>query len=645
MQEDHPETNLEAAASVDKSDSAQEQVTLDWSDLDDLMARFKGTIDGAVQENMPIQEKAGKAVSAAAQLLAARMSDSRVQLMFPYLVMLAYAQGVGLLGPGQATSARIIVKTLIIPGDKTKEGLLVRGVSKLWFQILRMIQSDPDSIHQIDCWKWEEILAGAYKQDGWETVVLTPKRGDHGIDVIAERKGWGQLRFLLLDQMKAYKPGHLIGPDEIREMKGVLLDHPEASKGLITTTADFTPGAMAAAANLAPRLELRSREKLVEWLLSAAGEELRTSGTVETRIQLETADVQVDTPEKQAALRNLCAAINEAIDFGPADAPGFCEQAHSYRLTGDFEKAIADFTEAIRLQPDYAGAYFGRALTYWTNGSNEKAIADFAEAIRLQPDYAEGVAYEEIEPLLGQVMEILRQSLDDLDYTKGLIDRAALYESIGRNDKSIELYTQAIATRERLPNANTDVQLAIDLNNLALRLRKLSRLEEAEPRLRRALEIDEKARGELHPKIPHRLNNLCTVLVMQDKLNEAKELLARAWRLKTGQHDLTSARLLFVRLAIAMLEAQPSGPFLGQLRTFLELESLADHADVAKIWDISDFIEHLGRRLSPESSDLLTALAAALNDRGTLSDLGRVTEWSSQPPLQLETPWPHYEMP
>ncbi len=175
----------------------------------------------------------------------------------------------------------ITVKALIIPGDQTNDGILVKGVTALWFEIFRMIQADPDSIHQIGCWKWEELLAGAYKQDGWETVVLTPKRGDHGIDVIAERKGWGQLRFLLLDQMKAYKPGHLIGPDEIREMKGVLLDHPEASKGLITTTADFTPGALEAAANLAPRLELRPRDKLVEWLASVAVEELGSSNTSE----------------------------------------------------------------------------------------------------------------------------------------------------------------------------------------------------------------------------------------------------------------------------------------------------------------------------------------------------------------------------
>jgi restriction system protein len=163
---------------------------------------------------------------------------------------------------------RIVIQSLIIPGDKTKEGTLVKGVSALWFEMMRLIRNDPDIIYHIDCWKWEEILAGAYKQDGWEIVTLTPKRGDKGIDVIAERTGLGQLRFLLLDQMKAYSPGHLVGPDEIREMKGVLLENPKASKGLITTTADFTPGALEEAEKQAPRLELRPRGKLISWLAS-----------------------------------------------------------------------------------------------------------------------------------------------------------------------------------------------------------------------------------------------------------------------------------------------------------------------------------------------------------------------------------------
>ena len=158
------------------------------------------------------------------------------------LVQLAPPFELGLSAAFAGDAPRIIVKTLIIPGDRTKEGTLVRGVSALWFEIMRRIKGDPDSLHQIDCWQWEEIVAGAYKQEGWEIVVLTPKRGDRGRDVIAQREDWGQLRFLLLDQVKSYPPDHLVGPDEIREMAGVLHREQGATKGIITTTSDFSPG-------------------------------------------------------------------------------------------------------------------------------------------------------------------------------------------------------------------------------------------------------------------------------------------------------------------------------------------------------------------------------------------------------------------
>ena len=180
--------------------------------------------------------------------------------------------------PFSADAPRIAIRSLIIPGDKTKEGMLINGVSTLWFEILRRIKADPDSIHEIDCWKWEEIVAGAYKQEGWEIVVLTPKRGDKGRDVIAQRQDWGLLRFLLLDQVKSYSPHHLVGPDEIREMAGVLHRERGATKGIITTTSDFTPGAVEEAEYLFPCLELKPRGKLLPWLATVVSERLTDSG-------------------------------------------------------------------------------------------------------------------------------------------------------------------------------------------------------------------------------------------------------------------------------------------------------------------------------------------------------------------------------
>jgi len=59
----------------------------------------------------------------------------------------------------------------------------------------------------------EELIADAYKQRGFDQVTLTPRSGDGGVDVIAEKSGWGSVRFI--DQVKAYKPGHLFEADEV----------------------------------------------------------------------------------------------------------------------------------------------------------------------------------------------------------------------------------------------------------------------------------------------------------------------------------------------------------------------------------------------------------------------------------------------
>jgi restriction system protein len=85
---------------------------------------------------------------------------------------------------------------------------------------------------------WEEIVAGAYKKAGFDEVILTPHSGDHGRDVIAVKKGLGSIR--VIDQVKAYKPGHLVTANDVRALFGVLQGD-GASKGFVTTTSDFAP--------------------------------------------------------------------------------------------------------------------------------------------------------------------------------------------------------------------------------------------------------------------------------------------------------------------------------------------------------------------------------------------------------------------
>lgn len=131
-----------------------------------------------------------------------------------------------------------LLQTVIVPGGTTVEGQLIEAVALPWFEIIEFIKRDPSNAYQIPARKWEEIIAGAYKKAGFDEVTLTPRSGDYGRDVIAVKRGLGFVR--VIDQVKAYKPGHLVTADDVRSLVGVLCGD-GASKGFLTTTSDFAP--------------------------------------------------------------------------------------------------------------------------------------------------------------------------------------------------------------------------------------------------------------------------------------------------------------------------------------------------------------------------------------------------------------------
>lgn len=139
---------------------------------------------------------------------------------------------------GLPSITNLLMQTIIVPGDKTTEGRLIEAVSIPWFDIIDVLKADPGAAYQIPPSKWEEIIAGAYRQAGFDEVTLTPRSGDFGRDVIAIKRGLGVIR--VIDQVKAYKPDNLVTADDVRALIGVL--HGDgASKGFLTTTSDFAP--------------------------------------------------------------------------------------------------------------------------------------------------------------------------------------------------------------------------------------------------------------------------------------------------------------------------------------------------------------------------------------------------------------------
>lgn len=173
--------------------------------------------------------------------------------------------------PSALSVPELLLQAVVIPGPKVPEGRSIAAVALPWFEIMDLIQRDPDVIYQIDPRKWEEIIAAAYHRQHFE-VTLTPRSGDQGRDVIAMREDVGSIR--IFDQVKRYKPGHLVTLEEVHSMLGVLTAAGNVSKGVVTTTSAFASGIAKneELARLIPfRLELKDRDKLLPWLASLAG--------------------------------------------------------------------------------------------------------------------------------------------------------------------------------------------------------------------------------------------------------------------------------------------------------------------------------------------------------------------------------------
>jgi restriction system protein len=166
-------------------------------------------------------------------------------------------------------AAPISLSSIIIPERKVTEGILLASTSAVWAEIIMRLHMRWEYAYQIPPDKWEEIIAGAFNVAGYDEVILTPRSGDFGRDVIAIKNGVGCVK--IIGSVKAYKPGNLVRHDDVRALLGVLSGEHNASKGIVTTTSDFAPK-IATDPFIKPflptRLELINGPKLRDWLVS-----------------------------------------------------------------------------------------------------------------------------------------------------------------------------------------------------------------------------------------------------------------------------------------------------------------------------------------------------------------------------------------
>jgi restriction system protein len=163
----------------------------------------------------------------------------------------------------------LVQAEIVIFGDRTAEGQLVKNVGVLWFEILNRLKADPEFWFKLNWRQLEELVAGAYVRQGCSRVEVTPRSSDGGVDVIATFET-GQIK--IYDQVKHHqKRGKLIDANDVRALVGVLNLKGNVSKGIITTTTDFAPGVYKdeEVQRLIPyRLQTKNGPQLLSWLSS-----------------------------------------------------------------------------------------------------------------------------------------------------------------------------------------------------------------------------------------------------------------------------------------------------------------------------------------------------------------------------------------
>ena len=76
-------------------------------------------------------------------------------------------------------------------------------------------------------------------------------------------------------------------------------------------------------------------------------------------------------------------SCSEIIQRAPNDATAYHNRAVGYELSGDIDRAIADYTKTIEIRPDNAAAYENRGRAYASKGDYTHAIADATKASEL----------------------------------------------------------------------------------------------------------------------------------------------------------------------------------------------------------------------------------------------------------------------
>jgi tetratricopeptide (TPR) repeat protein len=226
----------------------------------------------------------------------------------------------------------------------------------------------------------------------------------------------------------------------------------------------------------------------------------------------------------------------------------------------------------------------------------------------------------DLEAELGPDHPVVAESLNDL---------AELLDAQGKYPEAEPLLRRALAIREKAFGLeHRDV--AQSLCNLANLLHERGKYDEAEPLARRALAIHEKVLGPEHPDLATELNNLAMLLQSLDKYVEAEPLLGRALAIREKvfgpEHPLVAMSVNNSALLLYNLGRYAEAESLFRRALAISEKSLGpEHADVAL--NLSNLAGTLRRQGRPAEAEPLARRALAISEKSLGSEHAELA-WS-----------------
>jgi hypothetical protein len=137
----------------------------------------------------------------------------------------------------------------------------------------------------------------------------------------------------------------------------------------------------------------------------------------------------------------------------------------------------------------------------------------------------------------------------------------------------------------------------------------------------------------------HRRNNLSLTLLMLDRVDEARFLLAESWHASLPSYANLTSSIPYLALLADRLGGDPAADPTGYLKTLLCGPELPRAPDVAHPWDVAYLLDYLRPKLPHGGHEFLAALLAAINDPTQAPTLDRFPEWRDTPPVPRDAPW------